>query len=59
MPQNKFQKFLFGLIMSYAMAYGMEREPPFPPDTVTLPETIRISVRFSDRPEPLPSCVRP
>lgn len=24
MPQNKFQKFLFGLIMSYAMAYGME-----------------------------------
>ena len=24
MPQNKFQGFLFGLIMSYAMAYGME-----------------------------------
>ena len=24
MPQNKLQGFLFGLIMSYAMAYGME-----------------------------------
>ena len=24
MPKNKFQGFIFGLIMSYAMAYGME-----------------------------------
>ena len=24
MPKNKFQGFIFGIIMSYAMAYGME-----------------------------------
>ena len=24
MPKNKLQGFIFGLIMSYAMAYGME-----------------------------------
>ena len=24
MPKNKFQRFIFGIIMSYAMAYGME-----------------------------------
>ena len=24
MPKNKFQGFVFGIIMSYAMAYGME-----------------------------------
>lgn len=24
MPKNKFQGFIFGIIMSYTMAYGME-----------------------------------
>ena len=73
MPKNRTQRIVFGIIMSYAMAYGMEvynvairegrqsdtgRERLLPQSTVILKKIIRTSAVFFARPVQLLSCVR-